>query len=57
MIGIILWAILIFVIMCYACPGFFTALIVITASVFAAYGLIMWLCGVIAKTIKSRKRR
>lgn len=55
MIGIILWAILIFVIVCYACPGFFTALIVISASVFAAYGLIWWACGAIAKAIKNRK--
>lgn len=57
MIGIILWAILIFVIMCYACPGFLTALIVITISTFAAYGLIIWASNKIAKTIKRRRRR
>ena len=43
MIGLILWVIVLFTIMCCACPGFFTALIVIIASVFAVYGLICWI--------------
>lgn len=49
MLGIILWAVIIFIIVCYTCPGFITALIVISTSVFTAYGLILWVAEKIRK--------
>lgn len=55
MLGIILWAVLIFIIMCYACPGFFTALLVIMVSVFAAYFVLIWLFSRITNFIKKKR--
>ena len=55
MLGIILWLVLIFIIMCYACPGFFTALIVISVSVFATYFILIWLFSRITDFIKKKR--
>lgn len=43
MIGLILWAVLIFIIVCLACPGFFTALIITLLSIAAIYVLVLWI--------------
>lgn len=50
MFGIILWAILIFIIVALACPGFITALITITAIVLG----VMWLISRMIRIIKNR---
>lgn len=52
MLGIILWLVLIFIIVCYACPGFLTALLIISTSVVAAYFVLTWLFSLIVKLIK-----
>lgn len=52
MLGIILWLVLIFIIVYYACPGFLTALLIISASVIAAYFVVTRLFSLIIKFIK-----
>lgn len=51
MIGIILWAIMILVIIAYACPGFISALLVCMAIVGTLYGLIIYLYTKYCKTV------
>ena len=43
MLGIILWLIVIFIIACFANPGFFTFLLIELAIVFPLYFLIFYL--------------
>lgn len=54
MLGIILWLILIFLIVCCACPGFLTALLIISTSVIAAYFALTWLFSLIINYIKKK---
>ena len=47
MVGIILWAILILIIVTCACPGFWTALITISACVLGVFGLVAWIGNIV----------
>lgn len=52
MIGIVLWAILILFIVTCACPGYWTALLIISASYLVFWFLIKWLFSQILKILK-----
>ncbi len=52
MIGIVLWAILILFIVTCACSGYWTALLVISASYLFFWFLIKWLFSQILKILK-----
>lgn len=54
MIGLILWAILIFIIACASCPGFLTILFTVGSGYIALYIIFSWLK---SNNFKLRKRR